>query len=132
MRIQRHCIYFVAKIIRIRHEKLFTGQGQVGTHTRWIQLDSTFCFDDDDVDDDDDGNDDGDDDDLCINSTLGTRLSLKEDFESLVPRVYQFMLLLLVLFVMKMWFLCPGGGVLSIFVRRGCAVFQGIVFAHFF
>ena len=25
-----------------------------------------------------------------------------------------------------------GGGVLSIFVRRGCAVFQGIVFAHFF
>ena len=26
----------------------------------------------------------------------------------------------------------PGGGVLSIFVRRGCAVFQGIVFAHFF
>ena len=24
-----------------------------------------------------------------------------------------------------------GGGVLSIFVRRGCAVFQGIVFAHF-
>ena len=26
----------------------------------------------------------------------------------------------------------PGGGVLSIFVRRGgCAVFQGIVFAHF-
>ena len=24
------------------------------------------------------------------------------------------------------------GGVLSIFVRRGCAVFQGIVFAHFF
>ena len=28
---------------------------------------------------------------------------------------------------------CPGGGgVLSKFVRRGCAVFQGIVFAHFF
>ena len=25
-----------------------------------------------------------------------------------------------------------GGGVLSIFVLRGCAVFQGIVFAHFF
>ena len=25
----------------------------------------------------------------------------------------------------------PGGGVLSIFVRRGCAVFQGIVFAYF-
>ena len=29
-------------------------------------------------------------------------------------------------------FLLPGGGVLSIFVRRGCAVFQGIVFAYFF
>ena len=26
----------------------------------------------------------------------------------------------------------PGGGVLSIFVRRGCAVFQGIVFDYFF
>ena len=26
----------------------------------------------------------------------------------------------------------PGGGVLSIFVLRGCAVFQGIVFAYFF
>ena len=25
-----------------------------------------------------------------------------------------------------------GGGVLSIFVLRGCAVFQGIVFAYFF
>ena len=25
-----------------------------------------------------------------------------------------------------------GGGVLSIFVRRGCAVFQGIVSAYFF
>ena len=25
-----------------------------------------------------------------------------------------------------------GGGVLSIFVRQGCAVFQGIVFAYFF
>ena len=27
--------------------------------------------------------------------------------------------------------LTPPGGLLSIFVRRGCAVFQGIVFAYF-
>ena len=25
----------------------------------------------------------------------------------------------------------PGGGVLSTFVRRGCAIFQGIIFAYF-
>ena len=29
-------------------------------------------------------------------------------------------------------FFARGGGVLSIFVRRGCAVLQGIVFAHFY